>query len=123
MQLVLPAAFIGATLGIATAPVEPAPHSPDITVTVDLDALRCFGRRVTNAGDMGPNLLLGTPGRDVIHGRAGADRIFALSGDDRVCGGRGRDVIDAGDGIDRVDGGRGKDDCTDETAEVKRRCE
>jgi Tol biopolymer transport system component len=58
-----------------------------------------------------PATIVGTPGRDVIHGSTRSDVIVALGGDDVVKGGKGADTICAGAGDDTVEtgpsGGRG----------------
>jgi hypothetical protein len=61
---------------------------------------RCGKRLVT---------LLGTPGRDRIHGSVGPDVIATGGGADRVSGGRGNDRICSGAGHDVVRGGPGAD--------------
>ncbi len=50
-----------------------------------------------------------TDGDDVILGTPGDDVIDAGDGDDIVCGGGGDDVIVGGDGDDEIDGGTGDD--------------
>ena len=72
---------------------------------------RCLGLHVTMNGGSGPNVLIGTNHRDVIHGRRGDDTILGLSGDDYVCGGRGSDTINGGDDSDQGRGGPGIDHC------------
>jgi Ca2+-binding RTX toxin-like protein len=56
--------------------------------------------------------LRGTPGRDVLEGRAGGDLIFALGGADRVRGKRGHDCLVGGPGGDRLVGEEGNDRLT-----------
>ena len=71
----------------------------------------CFGSLATPG-------LLGTPGRDKIHGTGadevliglgGNDRITGGGGDDKICGGDGNDFLIGGDGEDKIDGGPGED--------------
>jgi hypothetical protein len=52
---------------------------------------------------------VGTPGDDVIVGRAGRDRLDGRGGDDIICGGADHDRIDGGGGRDWISGGDGKD--------------
>jgi len=70
---------------------------------------RCHGRRATIAGTDGPDVLHGTPSRDVIWGGGGDDEIFGSLGNDLLCGGPGDDLIHGGRGNDVVDGGPGTD--------------
>lgn len=51
--------------------------------------------------------LPGTPGDDVLIGRARADIIDGGTGNDTISGGDGDDVIDGGAGNDTLDGGNG----------------
>ena len=70
-------------------------------------------------GNLRPNVLLGSGGKDLIDGRGGADRLTAGAGNDVLTGGKGRDRLLGGpgsdrllarDGVrDRVDGGPGRD--------------
>ena len=64
------------------------------------------------------NIVVGTPGDDVIEGTGSADAVFALGGDDAVSGhggddcivgGAGDDLVFAGAGDDYVRGGEGDD--------------
>lgn len=73
--------------------------------------------RTINGGS-GKNVLIGTPGNDVINcgsgddrvdGRGGNDVINCGSGDDIVAGGEGNDRINGGSGNDRLGGGPGND--------------
>ena len=86
-------------------------------VTVDLSAP---GRPQLGEGDTvtsieeviggeGPDLLIGTPARDVFEGRGGDDRIASAGGDDAVDGGGGGDRLQSGEGNDGVSGGDGAD--------------
>jgi Ca2+-binding RTX toxin-like protein len=70
-------------------------------------------------GNLRPNVLLGSGGKDLIDGRGGADRVTAGAGNDECSpeegprpplGGPGSDRLLARDGArDRVDGGPGRD--------------
>jgi len=70
---------------------------------------RCHERRPTIVGGEGPDVLRGTPGRDVIWGGDGDDTITGSLGNDLICGGPGDDQIHGGRGNDLVDGGAGSD--------------
>jgi hypothetical protein len=70
---------------------------------------RCLGRRATIVGSSRRDVLLGTPGTDVIVGGKGRDRIDGLGDADLVCGGPGRDRLRGGDGHDALSGGRRAD--------------
>lgn len=63
----------------------------------------------TITGNSRDNLLLGTPGRDVICGLGGNDTIFGLGGNDVLRGGPGNDVLKGNGGRDTLIGGKGKD--------------
>jgi Ca2+-binding RTX toxin-like protein len=88
------------------------------------NAAVCKGEAVTifiENGDVpseGDDVILGTPGRDIINAGAGDDiicglgdddSIFGGDGDDTIVGGRGRDVLAGGLGDDTINGGRGED--------------
>lgn len=78
---------------------------------------RCLGSAATivaqpgsrTVGTAGDDVIVGTPGPDVIAGRGGDDKICSLAGHDVVSGGGGADMIDAGRGSDEVSGGGGPD--------------
>jgi len=57
----------------------------------------------------GDDIIVGTPGPDLIDAGDGDDIICALSGDDVIHGGAGDDLIWAGLGTDQVFGGPGAD--------------
>ncbi len=69
----------------------------------------CRGQRATHVGTVGPDVLKGTPRRDVIVARAGNDRIFTFGGRDLVCAGRGNDLVRSGGLADRAFTGPGAD--------------
>jgi Ca2+-binding RTX toxin-like protein len=63
----------------------------------------------TSACPAGSNIIVGTPGDDVLIGGNGADCIFGLGGNDRLEGGNGADVLFGGPGDDVLIGGNGDD--------------
>lgn len=76
------------------------------------------GTGKTFNGDGRANVIVGTPGDDVINcgggndrvnGKGGNDVIRCGSGRDRIKGGSGRDRISGGSGADRIFGGSGRD--------------
>jgi Ca2+-binding RTX toxin-like protein len=69
-------------------------------------------------GNVGPNVLNGTPhkdeirggpGNDLIRGGGCPDRLFGGADDDEIRGGAGDDYIDGGPGYDICIGGPGND--------------
>ena len=60
-------------------------------------------------GDDTDNVLVGTLGKDQIHGGGGADTITGVDGDDKLWGDDGNDTVDGGIGKDKIDGGAGDD--------------
>lgn len=76
---------------------------------MDLDGLECNGHAVTIAGSVEDDVIVGTPGPDVIAGGNGMDTIYGLDGDDVICGGNGDDIIYSGPGADTILGGNGLD--------------
>ena len=71
---------------------------------------RCHGRQPDIVGSDGPEVLRGTPERDVIYGGLGDDTIIGSLGNDLLCGGPGTDLIHGGRGNDVADGGVGEAD-------------
>ena len=73
--------------------------------------MKCHGHEVTiDWEDPGVgNRIVGTEGRDVIHGGPEAEEIDAGGGHDTICGGGGNDEIHGGFGIDQIDGSDGND--------------
>jgi Ca2+-binding RTX toxin-like protein len=63
----------------------------------------------TITGTPGPDLLVGTRGRDVVCGLGGNDMLAGKSDDDVLIGGRGKDMLSGGNGDDTLYGGRGAD--------------
>jgi len=57
----------------------------------------------------GCNLIVGTPGDDILKGTAVCDLIKGKGGDDILKGGRGDDILKGGRGDDILKGGRGAD--------------
>ena len=66
------------------------------------------GADVINAGD-GNDTICAGDGNDIINAGNGADTVIAGNGDDTIQAGQGRDFISAGAGDDFVSGGKGKD--------------
>ena len=60
-------------------------------------------------GDDTANVLVGTLGKDQIHGGGGDDTITGSGGDDKLWGDDGVDTIDGGADKDKIDGGAGDD--------------
>jgi Ca2+-binding RTX toxin-like protein len=60
-------------------------------------------------GTAGPDVLSGTPQRDIITGLAGDDELLGGDGEDRLIGGPGGDTLLGGDKGDRLEGGYGAD--------------
>lgn len=85
---------------------------------------RCFGQAATIVGTPGDDVLIGRADTaDVIVGRGGDDIIKGMTDDDyfdhsgfspgdRLCGGPGADIVVGGMGEDHVQGGRGDDTVT-----------
>ena len=62
-------------------------------------AQRCRDEEVTVRGTVGPDLIVGTAGADVIWGGPGDDTIRGLAGADVVCAGSGNDVVTPAKGM------------------------
>ncbi|HEU5214655.1 MAG TPA: putative Ig domain-containing protein [Gaiellaceae bacterium] len=83
--------------------------------TATLDLILSDGRDPTTVvitvvvGSAHGTRLNGTPGDDMILGRAGPNTIDAGPGDDLVCGGDGADTLNGGGGNDILVGGNGND--------------
>jgi subtilisin-like proprotein convertase family protein len=73
---------------------------------------RCDGKTATIVGTAGKDVLHGTRRADVIVGLAGNDTVTAAKGNDVVCGGPGKDAVSGGPGRDRLFGGPGNDRLT-----------
>ena len=78
----------------------------------------CFGQRATIVAVENRGVTAGTAGKDVIVGSPGSDLIRASGGDDLICGngspdriesGAGNDVASGDGASDRIYGGRGND--------------
>jgi hypothetical protein len=65
--------------------------------------------RGEHAADPRDLRLLGSSGKDVLHGHRGDDGLSGGAGNDRLYGGAGRDVLVGGAGNDLLDGGKGAD--------------
>jgi len=60
-------------------------------------------------GRSGNDVVVGTPGDDVLVGGSGNDVLCGLGGDDVLLGGSGNDHLDGGPDIDALTGGSGND--------------
>jgi Ca2+-binding RTX toxin-like protein len=69
-------------------------------------AAMCGGHVATMVGSDQPEVLQGTPGRDVIAALGGNDTVSGLGGNDVLCGGLGRDRLVGGPGNDTLLGER-----------------
>gem|GEM_PF-5845957 len=105
------AGFLGALLVIVPAPARATSVLPPVECTI--------------TGTSGPDVLRGTPGRDVTCGEGGDDTLIGLAGDDilrggpgadRLVGRSGNDILTGGPGTDRGSGGRGEDACSADPA-------
>lgn len=96
-------------------------HTARLTAAISLAAGGLLAVAPAHAGASPPevplgcpinwtNVIIGTPGDDVLQGTAANDLILGLGGDDVVYGGGGRDTILGGNGDDLLAGGPG-DDC------------
>ena len=97
-----------------SARVEPAlPAEPLLEPLGEVFAgfRKCGGKRATEVGTEGGDVLVGTKRRDVLVGLGGPDRLLGLGGSDILCGNRGSDKLIGGWGSDRLLGGRGPDAC------------
>jgi Ca2+-binding RTX toxin-like protein len=110
---------------IARVPVDTPPGAYDVTLLATLPGgeirssthevlvtptkVRCDASRLTIAGTRHDDVLVGTPGRDVIAAYAGDDEVLGLDGNDIICTGKGDDVIRGGGGNDQIAGRRGND--------------
>jgi Ca2+-binding RTX toxin-like protein len=65
--------------------------------------------RATIYGTAGNDLIVGTPGNDVICAGSGNDTIIGKGGADQIYGGPGNDGITTGAGADTIFGGSGAD--------------
>jgi hypothetical protein len=110
---------------ILRVPVDTPPGSYDVTLAATLPngetrssthevlvtptTVRCDATAPTIAGTRGDDVLVGTPGPDVIAAYAGDDEVLGLDGNDLICTGRGDDTIRGGGGNDEIAGRRGND--------------
>ena len=95
----------GGETGAFNLNVNPAEFCAGKAVTIDLNL------DASAAGSVDDDVILGTPGDDVIDGGLGSDTICGLGGDDTINGGAGdfRDFVYGGDGDDTINGGFGID--------------
>jgi Ca2+-binding RTX toxin-like protein len=64
---------------------------------------------IDGSGNTLHNLIVGTPGDNLLDGRGGNDTLDGLEGDDDMRGGSGADLLVGGDDDDRLAGGSGND--------------
>lgn len=67
------------------------------------------GKKCTERGTQGSDVLRGTSGTDVLCGLGGKDRLIGLGGKDTLVGGKGNDKLLGGRGNDRLSGAEGAD--------------
>jgi hemolysin type calcium-binding protein/parallel beta helix pectate lyase-like protein len=91
---------------VAIVPVLPPAAAAQLVASAKRE---CHTKVATIVGTEGPDLIVGTPGRDVIQAGGGDDRIYGQSGADLICGGGGNDRLFGNGGADRLLGGRGVD--------------
>jgi Tol biopolymer transport system component len=104
------ALFAMPTAGGAATPLTNLPS--DLSGAPDWQPIpvKCGGRRATQVGTAGRDVLVGTSGPDVLAGLGGRDTLKGKKGNDVLCGGAGRDALSAGKGKkDRCIGGKGAD--------------
>jgi len=89
-------------------------HCPGFTLGLDIDlgdgndelaVEGAVGIPLVITGGAGDDLILASPGADVIDGGLGDDVLSGRGGADGIVGGAGDDVIDGGDGADTLEGG------------------
>ena len=64
-------------------------------------------------------VIVGTPGDDVIHAGNGGALVFGLGGNDTITGGNGKDCLVGGDGNDTLVGGTARTCCSAATATTR----
>jgi Ca2+-binding RTX toxin-like protein len=64
-------------------------------------------------GEDGNDLIVGSPGNDVLSGGEGVDMILGAEGDDIIDGDGDPDYLAGGFGFDDIDGGADQDTCED----------
>lgn len=77
---------------------------------------RIWGLGATTArisGDAGNDLIVGSPGDDLLSGGLDDDFIFGAGGADTISGDEGNDTLFGGSALDEIDGGIGEDTCSD----------
>jgi RTX calcium-binding nonapeptide repeat (4 copies) len=96
---------LGAQTGAQTQAPTPRGQAPPTCKGI----VQGHRRTATIVGTSGKDALHGTPGRDVIVGRGGSDRLFGNRGNDLICGGAGKDRLEGGKGTDQLRGEAGND--------------
>lgn len=105
------------TLVLAIMPAAQAHENAD-DGSAGAAVAMCAGLEATIVGTDRRDVIMGTPGDDVIWAGAGNDIVNGRGGDDIICGGpgrdkligaRGNDVLIGGEGADRLRGGGGDD--------------
>ncbi len=91
----------GAAYIFDSTQAQPLNFCNGLVVTVDLSV----GQRPTSGDDV----ILGTPGPDVVNAGDGADVICGEGGDDTINAGNGPDLVFGGDGDDTIQAGQGRD--------------
>jgi Domain of unknown function (DUF1996)/RTX calcium-binding nonapeptide repeat (4 copies) len=95
---------------VATNPAQTAYCAPNGHVHTDIDdTSMCGDQPATISGTHEGDLLVGTPGVDVISSGASGDIIVGAAGDDVICGGSGGDLLIGNDGNDELTGSDGDD--------------
>src|SRR3954447_9353692 len=70
----------------------------------------CFGKPDTIRGlPYDPDVIVGTPGNDVISTFAGDDVVYGMGGNDLICTGSGNDTVIGGAGDDQIEADTGND--------------
>src|SRR5256885_12754655 len=89
-----------------------SPSDPFAINNRSADTLYPSGPSCTIVGTEGRDRLHGTSRADVICGLGGNDRIFTDGGNDVILGGPGNDVLLGGRGNDQIDAGPGWARCS-----------
>ena len=95
---------IGASTASALPDWQPL-HPASGTAGKKKGSKLCRGVPVTIKSTNHDDVIIGTPGRDVVHGLRGDDVIKGMGGNDRLCGGRDTDHVYGGSGNDILFGG------------------
>ena len=86
----------------------PAVNTPDGN-NIEGTVLIGYGDTLTNAGNAGDDVVIGTAGNDVIKTWDGNDTVCGLAGIDTIAGGNGNDTLIGGPGLDTIRGQAGND--------------